>query len=57
MNTAHAVAGIDPHKHTATVAVVDFLGVLVVSMSFAVSDGFSQQEIGAVEGHRPAPAG
>ncbi len=26
MNTPHGVAGIDPHKHTATVAVVDVLG-------------------------------
>jgi len=41
MNTTHAVAGIDPHKHTATVAVVDVLdvlGVLVVSLSFAVTE-------------------
>ncbi len=37
MNTTHAVAGIDPHKHTATVAVVDVLGVLVISLSFAVT--------------------
>ena len=38
MNVTHAVAGIDPHKHTATVAVVDVLGVLVVSLSFAVTE-------------------
>lgn len=37
MNTPHAVAGIDPHKHTATVAVVDVLGVLVTTLSFAVT--------------------
>jgi len=35
--TAHAVAGIDPHKHTATVAIVDVLGVLVTSLSFPVT--------------------
>ena len=29
---------IDPHKRTATVAVVDVLGVLVISLSFAVSE-------------------
>lgn len=38
MNTTHAVAGIDPHKHTATVAVVDVLGVMVVALSFAVTE-------------------
>src|SRR5665811_880076 len=38
MNTTHAVAGIDPHKHTATVAVVDVLGVMVTSLSFAVTE-------------------
>ena len=38
MNTTHAVAGIDPHKRTATVAVVDVLGVLVTSLSFAVTE-------------------
>jgi len=38
MNTTHAVAGIDPYKRTATVAVVDVLGVLVVSLSFAVTE-------------------
>lgn len=37
MNTTHAVAGIDPHKRTATVAVVDVLGILVSSLSFAVT--------------------
>ena len=37
MNTTHAVAGIDPHKRTATVAVVDVLGAVVTSLSFAVS--------------------
>jgi len=30
MNVNHAVAGIDPHKRTGRVAVVDVLGVLVV---------------------------
>ena len=34
MNTTHAVAGIRPHKRTATVAVVDVLGILVISLSF-----------------------
>jgi len=38
MNITHAVAGIDPHKRTATVAVVDVLGVLVISLSFAVTE-------------------
>ena len=38
MNTTHAVAGIDPHKRTATVAVVDVVGVLVTSLSFAVTE-------------------
>ncbi len=38
MNTTHAVAGIDPHKRTATVAVVDVLGVLVASLSFSVTE-------------------
>ena len=37
MNTTHAVAGIDPHKHTATVAIVDVLGVLVTSLSVRVT--------------------
>ncbi|MGI8626733.1 MAG: IS110 family transposase [Geodermatophilaceae bacterium] len=37
MNTTHAVAGIDPHKHTATVAIVDVLGVLVTSLSVQVT--------------------
>jgi transposase len=37
MHTAHAVAGIDPHKHTATAAIVDVLGVLVTSLSFPVT--------------------
>lgn len=38
MNTTHAVAGIDPHKRPATVAVVGILGVLVVALSFAVAE-------------------
>ncbi len=38
MNITHAVAGIDPHKRTATVAAVDVLGVLVISLSFAVTE-------------------
>ncbi len=38
MNTTHAVAGIDPHKRTATVAVVDILGAVVTSLSFAVTE-------------------
>jgi len=38
MNTPHGVAGIDPHKHTATVAVVDVLGVLVTTLSFEVTE-------------------
>lgn len=37
MNTTHAVAGIDPHKHTATVAILDVLGALVTSLSFPVT--------------------
>ena len=37
MNTTHAVAGIDPHKHTATVAIVDVLGVLVTPLSVRVT--------------------
>lgn len=38
MNATHAVAGIDPHKRTATVAVVDVLGAVVTSLSFAVTE-------------------
>ncbi len=37
MNTTHAVAGIDPHKRTATVAIVDVLGVKVTSLSFPIT--------------------
>ncbi len=38
MTITHAVAGIDPHKRTATVAVVDVLGAVVTSLSFAVTE-------------------
>jgi transposase len=38
IDTAHAVAGIDPHKHTATIAVVNALGVLITRLSFAVTE-------------------
>ncbi len=38
MTITHAVAGIDPHKRTATVAVVDVLGAVVTSLSFTVTE-------------------
>lgn len=38
ISRTHAVAGIDPHKHSATVAVVDALGALVARLSFEVTE-------------------
>jgi transposase len=37
INITHAVAGIDPHKHSATVAVVNLVGVIVARLSFTVT--------------------
>lgn len=39
----HGVAGIDPHKHTATIAVLDHRGGVLDSRSFAISsDGITE---------------
>ena len=43
MKPTHAVAGIDPHKHTATIALLDQRGGLHETASFPVTqDGISE---------------
>ena len=37
IDTTHAVAGIDPHKHSATAAVVSLVGEVVARLSFTVT--------------------
>ncbi|WP_165978052.1 IS110 family transposase [Actinomadura darangshiensis] len=43
MKPTHAVAGIDPHKHTATIAILDLRGGLHETASFAITpDGLGE---------------
>lgn len=46
INITHAVAGIDPHKHSATVAVVNLVGVVVARLSFTVTRAGIEELLG-----------